>query len=48
VALPNVARTVYRRRGDRMELEVFADASAVEEDDTEITHEPGAFDDRVG
>jgi hypothetical protein len=31
-----------------MELEVFADASAVEEDDTEITHEPGAFDDRVG
>jgi broad specificity phosphatase PhoE len=40
--LPNVARTVYRRQGERMELEVFADASAVEESDAEKTHEEGA------
>lgn len=40
--LPNVAMTVYRRSGDRMELEVFADTSAVEQHDAPVTHEPGA------
>jgi broad specificity phosphatase PhoE len=42
--LPNVARTRYVRQGDRMLLDVFADASAVEDDDVQKTHEEGAAD----
>jgi broad specificity phosphatase PhoE len=38
--LPNVAMTVYERKGDLMELQVFADTSAVDESDAEVTHEP--------
>jgi broad specificity phosphatase PhoE len=40
--LPNVSMTVYRRADDRMELESFADTSAVERHDAPVTHEPGA------
>lgn len=40
--LPNVSRTVYRRRGHCMDLETFADTSAPEEHDAPLTHEPGA------
>jgi broad specificity phosphatase PhoE len=46
--LPNVARTVYRRRDDRMVLEVVADASVVDEDEAQKTHEEGAADVRQG
>ena len=38
--LPNVAMTVYERKGDLMELLTFADTSAVDETDAEVTHEP--------
>jgi broad specificity phosphatase PhoE len=38
--LPNVAVTTYERRGDLMELRSFADTSAVDETDAELTREP--------
>jgi broad specificity phosphatase PhoE len=38
--LPNVAITVYEREGALMELRTFADTSAVDETDAEVTHEP--------
>jgi broad specificity phosphatase PhoE len=40
--LPNVSMTVYERKGDLMELRAFADTSAVDETDAEVTHEPEA------
>jgi broad specificity phosphatase PhoE len=46
--LPNVARTVYRRHGALMELEVFADTTAVDVSEVETTHEQGALDEHVG
>jgi broad specificity phosphatase PhoE len=38
--LPNVSMTVYERKGDLMELRTFADTSAVDETDAEVTQEP--------
>jgi broad specificity phosphatase PhoE len=38
--LPNVSMTLYERKGDVMELRAFADTSAVDETDAEVTHEP--------
>lgn len=38
--LPNVSMTVYERVDDLMELRSFADTSAVDETDAEVTHEP--------
>ena len=39
-ALPNGSMTVYERAGDRFELRRFADAAAVEDSETPVTHEP--------
>jgi broad specificity phosphatase PhoE len=38
--LPNVSMTVYEREGELMELRAFADTSAVDETDAEVTQEP--------
>jgi broad specificity phosphatase PhoE len=39
--LPNVSRTLYTRAGDHMELQQFADTSALDQAEVETTHEPG-------
>jgi hypothetical protein len=39
--LPNVSRTLYTRTGDHMELQRFADTSALDQAEVETTHEPG-------
>ena len=43
--LPNVSRTVYERSDDRMVLRAWADTSAVEQTDADVTHEPRKLDD---
>jgi broad specificity phosphatase PhoE len=43
--LPNVSMTVYERSDDRMVLRAWADTSAVEQTDADVTHEPGKLDD---
>jgi broad specificity phosphatase PhoE len=48
VPLPNASVTVYRRRGDRMHLDVFGDASAVEEQTDAERTEEDPVDERTG
>ena len=38
--LPNASVSTYDRRGELMELRTFADTSAVDQADAEVTHEP--------
>jgi broad specificity phosphatase PhoE len=37
--IPNASMTRYRRDGDRLELVSFADTSAVDETEADVTHE---------
>jgi len=37
--IPNASMTTYRRDGDRLELVSFADTSAVDETEADVTHE---------
>ena len=39
VPIPNASMTTYRRDGDRLELISFADTSAVDETEADVTHE---------
>jgi broad specificity phosphatase PhoE len=39
VQIPNASMTTYRRDGDRLELISFADTSAVDETEADVTHE---------
>ncbi|NYJ02956.1 broad specificity phosphatase PhoE [Nocardioides thalensis] len=50
VRIPNASVTTYRRRGDVLEPEEFADTTAVDQVDVETTHEApqGERGDRVG
>jgi broad specificity phosphatase PhoE len=42
--IPNASMTTYRRGGDGLELDQFADATVVNEADMEVTHEPSEHD----
>jgi broad specificity phosphatase PhoE len=39
VQIPNASMTTYRRDGDRLELLTFADTTAVDETEADVTHE---------
>ena len=39
IQIPNASMTTYRRDGDRLELLDFADTTAVDETEAEVTHE---------